>query len=49
MNMDKKILESINNILVELEASPNLEVIEFAKSFPELEKCIDYLQKKLYS
>lgn len=48
MNMDKEILESINSILVELEASPNLEVIDFAESFPELENCIDYLQKKLY-
>ena len=48
MYMDKDVLESINEILVELEHSPNLDVINFAEGFPELERCIDYLQNKLY-
>lgn len=48
MYIDKEILELINNILVELKHSPNLDVINFAESFPELENCIDYLQNKLY-
>ena len=48
MEVDREILNSINTILVELEISPNVDVIDFAEKFPELGECIDYLQEKLY-
>lgn len=48
MYVDKEMLELINEILLELENSPDPQVIDFTESFPELEKCIDCLQKKLY-
>ena len=47
MNIDREILELINEILVELEISPDIEVINFAEKFPELKECIDYLQNRL--
>lgn len=47
MEIDKEVLESINNILVELETSSDPQVIDFVEKFPELENCIDYLQNRL--